>query len=141
MLNRPVCVRQLLLIACLFFIVRPTLLAEKRVEKLSPAFHQERLEELYRRCPDGLVLLRGEVDWYRKRELRAFDPEYSDFNFKQERNLFYLTGIEVPNSFVLIDPKRKEVRLYTDWKGERELEAVRKLVYVKGPYPTEAFLH
>ena len=114
--------------------------AEKRAEKLSPAFHKERLEELYRRCRDGLILLRGEVDWYRKRELRAFDPEYSDFNFKQEKNLFYLTGIEVPDSFVLIDPKRKEVRLYTDWKGTRELEEVRKLDYVSGPYPPEAFL-
>ncbi len=77
--------------------------SERRVEKLSPAFHKERLEEIYRRCPDGLILLLGEVDWYRKRELRAFDSSYADFNFKQERNLFYLTGIEVPNSFVLID--------------------------------------
>jgi Xaa-Pro aminopeptidase len=137
----PVRVSSFLFILCLISVAQPILLAEKRVEKLSPDFHKDRLEELYRRCPDGLVLLRGEVDWYRKRELRAFDPEYSDFNFKQERNLFYLTGIEVPNAFVLIDPKRKDVRLYTDWKGDRELEAVRKLDYVKGPYPTDAFLH
>jgi len=115
--------------------------SERRVDKLSPAFHKERLEEIYRRCPDGLILLLGEDDWYRKRELRAFDSSYADFNFKQERNLFYLTGVEVPNSFVLIDPKKKEVRLYTDWKGARELEEVRKLDYVSGPYPTERFLH
>src|SRR6266481_254350 len=119
----------------------PPCASERRVEKLSPAFHKERLEEIYRQCPDGLILLLGEGDWYRKRELRAFDSSYADFNFKQERNLFYLTGIEVPNSFVLIDPKRKEVRLYTDWKGARELEEVRKLDYVTGPYPATAFLH
>src|SRR5712692_9848160 len=117
------------------------LASERRVEKLSPAFHKERLEEIYRRCPDGLILLLGEVDWYRKRELRAFDSSYADFNFKQERNLFYLTGIEVPNSFVLIDPKKKQVRLYTDWKGARELEEVRTLDYVSGPYPATGFLH
>lgn len=115
--------------------------AARRPEKLSPAFHKNRLEELYRRCPDGLILLRGEVDWYRKREMRAFDSSYADFNFKQERNLYYLTGIEVPNSFVLIDPGKKEVRLYSDWKGSRELEEVRKLDYVSGPYPPQAFLH
>ena len=119
----------------------PPCASERRVEKLSPAFHKERLEEIYRRCSDGLILLLGEVDWYRKRELRAFDSSYADFNFKQERNLFYLTGIEVPNSFVLIDPKKKQVRLYTDWKGARELEEVRKLDYVSGPYPAEKFLH
>src|SRR5271169_612793 len=120
--------------------VRP-LQGGKRFEKLSPAFHKERLEELYRLCPDGLIRLRGEVSWYRKRELRSFDASYSDYNFKQERNLYYLTGIEVPDSFVLIDPKKKEVRVYTDWKGSRELEELRKLDYASGPYPAAAFLH
>ena len=42
-------------------------------DKLPPEFHKNRLEELYRRCPDGLILLRGELDWFRKRELRQFD--------------------------------------------------------------------
>ena len=119
----------------------PAARAAKRAEKLSPAFHKDRLEELYRRCPDGLILLRGEVSWYRKREMRAFDAAYADYNFKQERNLYYLTGIEVPDSFVLIDPKKKEVRLYTDWKGARELEELHRLGYVSGPFPVEAFLH
>lgn len=129
------------LIALLFSPMTQLGKAGKRPDKLSPAFHRGRLEELYRRCPDGLILLRGEVSWYRKREVRAFDPAYADYNFKQERNLYYLTGIEVPDSFVLIDPKRKEVRLYTDWKNARELEEVRKLDYVSGPYPTAGFLH
>jgi Xaa-Pro aminopeptidase len=128
-------------IALLFSLMTQVGQAEKRPDRLSPAFHRGRLEELYRRCPDGLVLLRGELSWYRKREMRSFDPEYADYNFKQERNLYYLTGIEVPDSFVLIDPKKKEVRLYTDWKGARELEQVRKLDYVSGPYPPTAFLH
>ena len=138
--------RNVLLMACFIIAVLFSPMAEggqagKRPDKLSPAFHRGRLEELYRRCPDGLILLRGEVSWYRKREMRAFDPAYADYNFKQERNLYYLTGIEVPDSFVLIDPKRKEVRLYTDWKNARELEKVRKLDYVGGPFPTAAFLH
>ena len=140
MTNRLLFVSSLFLAFLLIWAV-PCFSAAKRPEKLSSAFHKDRLEEIYRRCPDGLILLRGEVDWYRKRELRAFDPSYSDFNFKQERNLLYLTGIEVPNSFVLIDPKEKQVRLYTDWKGTRELAEVRKLGYVTGPYPTERFLH
>ena len=116
--------RQLIwcLLTALLPLIASALPSERRVEKLSPAFHKDRLEEIYRRCPDGLILLLGEGDWYRKRELRAFDSSYADFNFKQERNLFYLTGVEVPNSFVLIDPKKKEVRLYTNWKGARELD-------------------
>jgi Xaa-Pro aminopeptidase len=141
MMTRNVRLTACFLIALLFIPMTQVGQAGKRPEKLSPAFHRGRLEELYRRCPDGLILLRGEVSWYRKREMRAFDPAYADYNFKQERNLYYLTGIEVPDSFVLIDPKRKEVRLYTDWKDARELEEVRKLDYVSGPYPAAAFLH
>src|SRR5262249_29479808 len=112
-----------------------------RPEKLSTEFHRNRLEELYRRCPDGLILLRGEMSWYRKRELRAFDSTYADFNFKQEKNLYYLTGIEVPDSFVLIDPNRKTVRIYSDWKGERELQELKKLSYLTALSPSSQFLH
>lgn len=115
--------------------------AVARPAKLSPEFHRNRLEELYRRCPDGLILLRGELSWYRKRELRAFDSSYADFNFKQEKNLYYLTGIEVPDSFVLIDPKRKKVSVYSDWKGEKELQELKKLDYARGPFPAAQFLH
>jgi Xaa-Pro aminopeptidase len=128
-------------LACFFVLALPPARGAERPEKLSPAFHKNRLEELYRRCPDGLILLRGEVSWYRKREMRAFDSSYRDYDFKQERDLYYLTGIEVPDSFVLIDPKKKEVRLYTDWKNDRELQTVKKLEYVQGPYPSAAFLH
>lgn len=106
--------------------------------RLSPEFHRERIEEVCTRCEDGLILLRGEYDWFRKRELRSFDPAYRDTNFKQEKNLYYLSGIEVPDSFVLIDP-RKELRLYTDWQNPRELEAARTLGVV-GIHPTGAFL-
>jgi Xaa-Pro aminopeptidase len=112
-----------------------------RPEKLLPEFHRNRLAEFYRRCPDGLTLLRGELSWYRKRELRNFDSTYADFNFKQEKNLYYLTGIEVPDSFVLIDPKKREVRLYSDWKGDRELHELKRLDYVSGPFPAAQFLY
>jgi Xaa-Pro aminopeptidase len=130
-------------IVCLLGIpqVAPGSDAIARPERLSPEFHRNRLDELYRRCPDGLILLRGEISWYRKREIRAFDSTYADFNFKQERNLYYLTGIEVPDSFVLIDPKKKEVRIYSDWKGERELKELKKLDYVTGPFSAAQFLH
>jgi Xaa-Pro aminopeptidase len=108
--------------------------------RLSSEFHQNRLEELYRRCRDGLILLRGELDWFRKRELRAFDPAFHEPNFRQEKQLYYLTGVEVPNAFVLIDPKKGEVLVYTDWKGERELGEVKKLPYVTGVRPAAEFL-
>ena len=124
----------------LLFLTAPAFSAAMP-EKLSPEFHKNRLEELYRRCPNGLILLRGELDWFRKRELRQFDSSYSDPDFKQERNLYYLTGIEVPNSFVLIDAKKKEVRLYSDWKGEYELQQAKRLDYVKGPFPADRFLY
>src|SRR5260370_39016355 len=91
-------------------------------ETLSTVSPRNRLEEIYRRCPNGLIVLRGELDWFRKRELRQFDSSYADQDFKQERNLYYITGIEVPNSFVLIDQKRKELRLYTDCKVEQKLK-------------------
>jgi Xaa-Pro aminopeptidase len=129
-----------LLLAAGFFQLLSSARAAHRPDKLSSEFHKGRLEELYRKCPDGLIVLRGEVDWYAKRELRAFDSSYRDQDFKQEKNLYYLTGVEVPNSFILIDPRKKEVRLYTDWTGQQELEATRKLDYISGPFPTKAFL-
>jgi Xaa-Pro aminopeptidase len=134
--------RTFLLILIVFGVVPAGLGSDSvaRPEKLSSEFHQNRLQELYRRCPDGLILLRGELSWYRKRETHTFDSTYADFNFKQERNLYYLTGIEVPDSFVIIDPKKKEVRLYSDWTGRRELDEVRKLPYVSGPFPAAQFL-
>lgn len=115
--------------------------AEEMPKKLSPEFHKSRLQKLYECCSDGLILLRGEPSWFRKRELNQFDPSYLDTDFKQERNLYYLTGIEVPDSFVLIDPKKKEVRLYTDWKDETDLDRVKQLGYVSGPFPAAQFLH
>src|SRR5689334_3614274 len=97
------------------------------VFKLPPEFHRERLLNLCERCTDGLILLRGELDWFRKRELRAFDPAYRDTDFKQERNLYYLTGLEIPNCFVLIDPRKKRLSVYTDWQNPRELENAKAL--------------
>ncbi len=138
MRTHPICVCTL---AIFLLALSPIGLPTAMPDKLSAEFHLNRLEELYRRCPDGLILLRGEQDWFRKRELSQFDASYSDQDFKQERNLYYLTGIELPNSFVLIDPKRKEVRLYSDWKGEYELQQVQKFTYVKGPFPTSQFLY
>lgn len=129
------------ILAMFVFSLNPTAFPSAMPDKLSADFHLNRLELLYQRCPDGLILLRGEQDWFRKRELSQFDASYSDQDFKQERNLYYLTGIEVPDSFVLIDPKRKEVRLYTDWKGEHELQEVQKFTYVKGPFPADQFLY
>jgi Xaa-Pro aminopeptidase len=107
--------------------------------RLSPDFHRNRVQELCAHCEDGLILLRGEYDWFRKRELRSFDPSYRDTNFKQEKHLYYLTGIEVPNSFILIDPRKKEVLLYTDWDNPRELEAAKSL-RLAGVRPTASFL-
>jgi Xaa-Pro aminopeptidase len=107
--------------------------------RMSAAFHRDRVQEICARCDDGLVLLRGEYDWFRKRELRAFDSSYRDTNFKQEKNLYYLTGIEVPNSFVLIDPRKSEILLYTDWSNARELE-LAKSMGLAGVRPTAAFL-
>ena len=106
---------------------------------LPPGFHRERLRELCDRCTDGLILLRGELDWFRKRELRRFDPAYRDTNFKQEKNLYYLTGIELPNSFCLIDPRKRQLNVYTDWQNSRELEGAKALGIEK-IYPTAAFL-
>lgn len=107
--------------------------------RMSVEFHRDRTQELCARCDDGLVLLRGEYDWFRKRELRAFDSSYRDTNFKQEKNLYYLTGIEVPNSFVLIDPRKSEIFLYTDWNNARELE-IAKSLGLSGIRPTASFL-
>src|SRR5581483_10076174 len=107
--------------------------------KLSPEFHRDRLRDLCERCPEGLILFRGELDWFRKRELRAFDPAYRDTDFKQERNLYYVTGLEIPDSFVLIDPRKERFSVYSDWQNSRELQNARVLGIDK-VHPTAAFL-
>jgi Xaa-Pro aminopeptidase len=102
-------------------------MTKSSVFKLSAEFHRDRLDKLYDYCTDGLILLRGEWDWFRKRELRSFDPAYRDTDFKQEKNLYYLTGLEIPNCFVLVDPRRRQFHVYADWQNSRELENARAL--------------
>lgn len=109
-------------------------------KKLPGKFHRNRVNELCRLCSDGLILMRGEIDWFRKRALRMFDSAYCESNFKQEKNLYYLTGIEVPNSFVLIETETAEVHLYTDWESDYELAHVKELGLVRDIHPTKEFL-
>ncbi len=61
-------------------------------------------EALARRLPDGLIVLAGGVP-----VPRNFDVE---FVFRQKSDFLYLTGVEEPGSYLLIDPRRSRSTLF-----------------------------
>lgn len=67
-------------------------------------FFSSHRQALMGRLPDGLILLAG------GREVpRNFDVNYV---FRQASNFLYLTGVEEPGCYLLIDPKRRKSSLF-----------------------------
>ncbi|MBI3553591.1 MAG: aminopeptidase P family protein [Elusimicrobia bacterium] len=61
-------------------------------------------KSLARRLPDGLILLSGGNPVPRNHDV--------DFVFRQKSDFLYLTGVEEPGCFLLIDPKRGREALF-----------------------------
>ena len=61
-------------------------------------------DALARRLPDGLILVSGGTMIARNHDV--------DFVFRQRSDFLYLTGVEEPGAFLMIDPKRRQHTLF-----------------------------
>ena len=61
-------------------------------------FRVRRAELMRRIGQRSIAVLRGQPDLNRIRMLLRFNPTFTGDSFKQEENLFYLTGLETPNA-------------------------------------------
>jgi len=73
------------------------------VDRSPPEEYRQRRTELMQRAGDGIILLVGRGD----------DRGYGDVGtFRQEINYFYFTGVEIPNSVLLLLPEEQQEILF-----------------------------
>jgi Xaa-Pro aminopeptidase len=78
----------------------------------TPAAFAARRAKLAPMVGDGVVVLLGEKNPIDAWEEHANDPFFRVGPFRQEENLFYLTGLSVPDVAVVIDPSRGATIVY-----------------------------
>lgn len=66
--------------------------------------YSELRDALARRLPDGLILVSGGTMIARNNDV--------DFVFRQRSDFLYLTGVEEPGAFLMIDPRRRQHTLF-----------------------------
>ena len=77
--------------------------------------------------PKSVAVLRAQPDMNRIRMLMRFNPEHIADAFKQEENFFYLTGIEVPNLYLVLNGARREAVVFLPELGGLTVETVSGL--------------
>jgi Xaa-Pro aminopeptidase len=78
----------------------------------SPASFKARRARLAPLISDGIVVLFGEKNPIDAWEEHANDPFFRVGPFRQEENLFYLTGVSTPDVAIVIDPRSEETIVY-----------------------------
>jgi len=78
---------------------------------------------------DGIVVLFGEKNLIDAWDEHANDPFFKAGPFRQEENLFYLTGLDVPDVALVFDPRAQETRVYGPLasSGDELARAVERL--------------
>lgn len=74
--------------------------------------------------PKSVAVLRAQPDMNRIRMLMRFNPEHIADAFKQEENFFYLTGIEVPNLYLVLNGARREAVVFLPELGGLTVDTV-----------------
>jgi len=88
------------------------------------AFRRRR-ERLAEELGEGVAVLLGAKSVLDAWEEHRLDPAFRVGTFRQEVNLFYLTGLEVPGAAVVLDLDRGETEVFlgeTDGRHDPELE-------------------
>src|SRR5262249_50675513 len=112
-------------------------------DAFSPPTFAARRARLKPLVGDGIVVLFGEKNLVDAWEEHMNDPFFKVGPFRQEENLFYLTGLSLPDLAVIIDPSRAETIVYAPTTanapghddGGRELAAIIGHLGLKGPAP------
>ena len=112
-------------------------------EAFHPATFAARRARLMPLVSDGLVVLFGEKNPIDAWDEHTNDPFFKVGPFRQEENLFYLTGLSFPDLAVVIDPATKETDVYSPVTstapghadGGAALRAEAGRLGVRGPLP------
>jgi len=111
-------------------------------QAFSPATFAARRTRLAPLVGSGLVVLFGEKNLIDAWEEHANDPFFRMGPFRQEENLFYLTGLEFPDLAVIIDSTAGKTTVYSPTgtppghaDGGAELRAAIARLGLSGPEP------
>ncbi len=111
----------------------------------SPPTFAARRERLKPLVGNGVVVLFGEKNLVDAWEEHLNDPFFKVGPFRQEENLFYLTGLSLPDLAVVIDPSAGETIVYAPTAknapghddGGAELRSTIARLGLKGPQPMD----
>lgn len=84
----------------------------------SPRTFRRRRERVAERMEDGVLVLFGAKSVLDAWEERRFDPTFRIEPFRQEENLFWLTGLELPGAVVLLDGETAELEVFAPVPGQ-----------------------
>jgi Xaa-Pro aminopeptidase len=105
-------------------------------EIFSPANFRSRRERLTKLVPDGVVVLIGAKGVIDAWEEHRNDPTFRVQPVRQEENLFYLTGVTIPNTAVVFDANAGRTQVYV-LRATADAEAETKRLGLGVPLPLE----
>lgn len=95
--------------------------------RFPPEVFRRRRERLLERLGDGVAVLFGVKSTLDAWEERRFDPTFRIGGFRQEPNLWYLTGLELPGVAVVLDAATGEVEAFVPDPPEGAREELERL--------------
>lgn len=104
----------------------------------SPGTFAARRARLAELTPDGLVVLLGAKGIIDAWEEHRHDPTFRFNPFRQEENLFYLTGAEIPGIAVIMDMADGATRVYVP-ASTGAIEAELERLGLGAPHPMDDF--
>lgn len=105
--------------------------------RFGPEVFRRRRDRLLEAVDEGVAVLFGAKSTLDAWEERRFDPTFRLAGFRQEANLFYLTGLEVPGAAVTLDCDTGRLEVFVpepDGRSRAELERLG----LGEPVPLEA---
>lgn len=106
--------------------------------RFSPSTFRERRQLLLERTGSGLAILFGAKSILDAWEERRFDPTFRVGPFRQEANLFYLTGLELPGAAATLDLTTGEIQIFLPRPNEAARAELERLE-LGDPRPLSAF--
>lgn len=104
----------------LLFLLSGLPVNQVRAFQFEKSEYEARRSKLMEKFPDGLIIIQG----------AASVPGY--YAFMQNNNFLYLSGIEVENAYLVIDPAGKETILFADRAEKSGFSNTRRQNELKG---------
>lgn len=106
--------------------------------RFTPELFRRRRERLFEAIGGGVAVLFGAKSALDGWEERRFDPAFRIDRFRQEPNLFYLTGLEVPGAAVVLDGDSGELQAFVPDMSDGVRKELDRLG-LGDPSPLETF--